>query len=98
MTKPSTIVVIEDDVDDQDVLKNVFNKLSLGNEVIFLSNGEDALENLSSITTTPLLILSDINMPRMDGFELRSRINDHEINNLKDIPFMFFLPAQISYL
>lgn len=90
MTKAGPILVIDDDADDQEVLRNVFQNLRYSNEIVFFSNGEDALQYLGHGTNIPFLILSDINMPRMDGFELRSRIQSHEKDNLKDIPFLFF--------
>jgi CheY-like chemotaxis protein len=38
----------------------------------------------------PFLILSDINMPKMDGFELRSAIFAKEQLQVRCIPYLFF--------
>ena len=38
----------------------------------------------------PFLILSDINMPRLNGFELRSKIFTNEQLQTKCIPYLFF--------
>jgi len=63
---PIKLLVVEDDpamlIAFQDVLKGA------GFEVLSASNGEAALELLGH--TQPALILSDISMPIMDGYEL----------------------------
>ena len=90
MNKSGSIVVIEDDADDQEILTGIFNKLDYKNSVIFFSDGEDALAYLLETKTKPFLILSDINMPKLSGFELRQKIHSNEDLNLKCIPYLFF--------
>ncbi|SHE71156.1 hypothetical protein SAMN05444008_102343 [Cnuella takakiae] len=36
MNKTGPIVIIEDDLDDQDVLTEIFNELNYSNKIIFL--------------------------------------------------------------
>jgi CheY-like chemotaxis protein len=88
MKKSGPIIVIEDDVEDQMILDEIFKNLNFPNKVIFFSDGNDAINYLSTTTEQPFLILSDINMPRMDGFEVRNRILEKE--KLKCIPYLFF--------
>ena len=38
----------------------------------------------------PFLILSDINMPKINGFELRSKVHTNEQLHIKCIPYLFF--------
>jgi CheY-like chemotaxis protein len=90
MKKSGPIVVIEDDMEDQQMLAEIFKKLNFPNKVMFFSDGNDALEYLNSTSDQPFLILSDINMPRMDGFEVRNRICTNEKLSLKCIPYLFF--------
>jgi CheY-like chemotaxis protein len=90
MNKDGEIIVIEDDVDDQEVLFEIFKKLNVTNQVIFFENGELALEYLQKPDNEPFLILSDINMPKLSGFELRERVfTNKELCN-KCIPYIFF--------
>ena len=89
MNKTGPVVVIEDDADDQDILKEIFRQLNYKNEIIFFADGEKALEYLNQ-DITPFLILSDINMPKMNGFELRDAIQTNEELHLKCIPYLFF--------
>jgi CheY-like chemotaxis protein len=90
MNKHGPIVVIEDDIDDQDVLKEVFQELNYPNQVLFFGDGETALEHLKSTTEQPFLIISDINLPKLDGFKLRDKIHNNEQLKLKCIPYLFF--------
>jgi CheY-like chemotaxis protein len=90
MNKAGPIIVIEDDADDQFVLKEVFEKLGYPNEVVFFLDGEKALEYLKGEGVYPFLILSDINMPRVDGFALRKMVHTNEGLSEKCIPYLFF--------
>jgi CheY-like chemotaxis protein len=60
MQKSGPIIVIEDDVDDQEILYEIFTKLSYPNEVIFFSDGYKALTYITDTNVQPFLILSDI--------------------------------------
>lgn len=93
MNKNGPIVVIEDDADDQELMAGIFKKLDYRNEIMFFSDGEDALECLVSSKIKPFLILSDINMPRLNGFELRDKIHNNKELTLKCIPYIFFTTA-----
>ena len=90
MNKAGPIIVIEDDLDDQELLTEIFRKLNYNNEVIFYNDGNKALEFLNSAEVLPFLILSDINMPKINGFELRNKIFTNEQLQTKCIPYLFF--------
>ncbi|MCW3121394.1 MAG: response regulator [Flavipsychrobacter sp.] len=90
MNKSGPIIVIEDDVDDQEILVDIFLKLGYKNEIIYFFDGNDALEYLNKTDVQPFLILSDINMPKINGFELRSKIFTNEQLQTKCIPYLFF--------
>lgn len=90
MNKGGPIIVIEDDIDDQEILEEIFKELNLANEVIYFGDGEEALEYLLKSATEPFLILSDINMPKLNGIELREKIHTNEDLRLKCIPYLFF--------
>ena len=57
------ILVIEDDIDIQDILKN--HLTDAGYEVIITSNGVDGISNFSEDIS---LVLLDIMLPKIDGF------------------------------
>jgi len=90
MNKIGPIIVIEDDADDQEVLAEIFKNLEYKNPVIYFSDSEEALKFLVDTKIKPFLILSDINMPKLSGFELRQKVHTNEDLNLKCIPYLFF--------
>lgn len=90
MNKNGPIIVIEDDLEDQEILVEIFQKLGYENRVIYFVDGNEALEYLNQSEVQPFLILSDINMPRMNGFELRNKVFTNKLLQQKCIPYLFF--------
>ncbi len=90
MNKTGPIIVIEDDIDDQEMLEEIFLKLGYKNKIVYFMDGNEALEYLNQTDVQPFLILSDINMPRINGFELRSKVFTNEQLQTKCIPYLFF--------
>lgn len=93
MNKSGPILVIEDDKDDQVLLSNVFSDLKYPNEVMFFSDGPAALDYLIKSNDQPFMILSDINLPKLTGLELRDKVHNNEQLRLKCIPYLFFTTA-----
>ncbi len=48
------------------------------------------LEYLVKIEFQTFLVLSDINMPKLNGMELREKVHNNEDLRLKSIPYLFF--------
>ncbi len=66
------VLVVDDDVDQLGLIKKVI--LGWGHQVEAASDGTDALKLLSSFT--PNVIVTDLKMPRMDGFQLMRHLKD----------------------
>lgn len=90
MNKSGPIIIIEDDKDDQEIFTEIFGELDFANELLFFNDGVPALEYLETSDTEPFLILSDINLPKLNGLELREKIHNNEDLQLKCIPYLFF--------
>jgi CheY-like chemotaxis protein len=90
MNKKGPIIVIEDDEDDRVLLEGVFKQLEFQNEVVYFPDGEKALEYLKDDKVYPFIILSDINLPKLNGFELRKMVHTNEGLSEKCIPYLFF--------
>lgn len=93
MNSNGPVIIIEDDIDDQDILQEVFQKLNYVNKVLFFNDGQAALDYLNATDVLPFIILSDINLPKLDGFALRSKIKLDAKLQLKCIPYLFFSTA-----
>ena len=79
-----TIVLIVDD--NPDLIDGVKLTLEMeGFQVLAAENGREALEILNRIT--PDLILADIMMPEMDGYELYEQV--HQDERWTHVPFIF---------
>lgn len=93
INKNGPVIIIEDDIDDQDFLTEIFRKLNYQNKVLFFFDGQEALDHINTTRELPFLILSDINMPKLDGFALREKLKtDSKLSN-KCIPYLFFSTA-----
>ena len=85
------ILVIDD---YQDILDNLKMILSLNNfEVITSKNGKEALETLLTLKTLPEVIISDIMMPEMNGYDFFKTVSESPKWNRT--PFLF-LTARTS--
>jgi DNA-binding NtrC family response regulator len=90
MNKKGPIIVIEDDEDDREFMKDVFDELNFSNEIIFFEDGQKALHYLLNEKIEPFIIISDINMPVLNGMALKEEIQKNENLRLKCIPYLFF--------
>ncbi|HWJ04092.1 MAG TPA: response regulator [Verrucomicrobiae bacterium] len=93
MNTNGPVIVIEDDIDDKEMLEDVFQKLGYPNKLIFFQDGQSALDFLNNSDVVPFIILSDINMPKLDGFALRHKIKMDAQLQIKCIPYLFFSTA-----
>jgi two-component system response regulator len=91
MTNKPKILLIEDDPADVKLALAVLNKMHMIDTTFVVSNGEDAIDVLQyrgrfsqTVSVPPLLILLDLKMPRVDGFEVLQRIKADF--RLKSIP------------
>ncbi len=76
-SKVVTILLVEDDEIDVKALRWAFDKLKIANPLIVARDGEEAWEMLKDLPR-PYLIITDINMPRMNGIELLRKIRESE--------------------
>lgn len=89
MPKSGPIVLVDDDTDDQEIMQEVLRNLEVQNNLLIFKNGQEAVGYLKTTTDRPFLILCDINMPVMNGLELREAIEADPYLKDKSIPFIF---------
>ena len=85
----SPIYIVDDDSDDEDLVKEAFEELGITREVKFFRTAEGVLNELKN-DVVPFMILSDVNLPMMDGFQLREKILNETSITDKSIPFIFW--------
>ncbi|MEM9774483.1 MAG: response regulator [Chloroflexota bacterium] len=83
-TSEQIILIVEDDPSLREGIHDLL-ELEYNDGVHSVSNGLEALELLESIT--PNLIISDIMMPKMNGYELLKKVR--EMPHMVRIPFIF---------
>jgi CheY-like chemotaxis protein len=76
-SKPVTIMLVEDDEVDVKALRWAFNNLKIANPLVVACDGVQALEMLPTVPR-PYLIITDLNMPRMNGIELLRKLRQSE--------------------
>jgi two-component system, cell cycle response regulator DivK len=82
------ILVVEDQEDNRRILRDLF--ANAGYELIEAESGEEALSALA--TSRPDLILMDIQLPVIDGYEATRRIRLNP--ELKSIPIIAVTPLR----
>ena len=75
--KPVNILIVEDDEIDVKAMQRAFQSLKIGNPLTIASDGVEAWEMLQELPR-PYLVITDINMPRMNGIELLRKIRESD--------------------
>lgn len=94
------VVIAEDDEDDFLLIKEAFKEAGLGYALHWTKDGEELLnylfalkdENESENEAKPRLIILDLNMPKVSGFEALHEIKSHP--NLRKIPVVILTTSQ----
>jgi CheY-like chemotaxis protein len=89
MAVKGPIMLVEDDRDDFDLIKNCIEELGFDNRVDWYRNGKEALAYLKVTEEQPFIIIADIQMPMMNGLELLKHIYEDDYLRKKSIPFVF---------
>jgi two-component system, response regulator len=79
--KTKQILIVEDNPSDIDLTRRALAKSHIANELIVVGDGQEALDYLFGTGDTggvaeplPALVLLDLKLPRVDGFEVLRRI------------------------
>lgn len=100
MSSIQSLCVIDDDMIYQFAVKLNLKQLELADSVLCFSNGELAklymMENSQKPEALPDVILLDINMPIMDGWDFLEWFKDFKENLCKAIP-IFMVSSSIDW-
>lgn len=92
-TEEAVFLIVDDDTVSVMAMQRAMQKLKILNETIVCKDGQDALEFLQARIATrarlgPLIVMLDLNMPRMGGIEFLDEIRqDPQLKHI--IVFVF---------
>ncbi len=89
MNKSGPIIIIDDDLEDQELMKEAFAELSIEHEIVLFSDSQKALDFMTTTAVEPFLIFSDVNMPKQSGMELRQQLRGQPSIRVNGVPFLF---------
>jgi CheY-like chemotaxis protein len=78
------VLIVDDDADIRDALRTILQ--DEGYETLEASHGREALSILRERAVPPALVLLDLMMPTMDGWQLRARLREDPA--LAEIPIV----------
>lgn len=91
MSRNGPIIIVDDDPDDQLLAKEVITSIGMTNKILPFHTALEALDYLmNDMLEQPFVILSDINLPRMNGIELKKAIAANEELSKRAIPFVYY--------
>ena len=84
--KGDTILLVEDNPDDVDLLMRALKKNNIANDITVTRDGAEALDYLfgggqytdRDTSVTPRIILLDLNMPKINGLQVLEKIRADE--------------------
>ena len=95
MEKIKQILVVEDNEIDAFLITSIIHHCTPEVEVVHKCNGKEALEYLYSHLTEPDLIILDLNMPVMDGFQFMDHLKQNE--TLRNYPVFILSSSDHHY-
>jgi CheY-like chemotaxis protein len=72
--KPLRIMVVDDNVPDVVLINESLREQQMDFVLTHSLNGQDALETLNATRERPDLMILDLNMPKLNGFEVLTRL------------------------
>lgn len=101
MNNFSSVLIVDDDADDREIIRDAFLAKYKDSDYVFIENGEKLMEYLENCDQLPALIMLDLNMPGKDGREALKEIKTNA--GFRQIPTIVFTTSssqkdrQMSY-
>ena len=95
MTPIATVLIVDDDMEDQELLREAIKEVDKSVHCLSAKNGEEALDMLHTLLhKLPQLIFLDLNMPRMNGKIFLRRLK--QLGVLNEIPVIIYTTSKMQ--
>jgi CheY-like chemotaxis protein len=96
MSKAKLIILVDDDLEDEELLREVLHELGIKNKLIHFETCISAFDYLKQTTDNPFIIISDIKLPLRNGLDFKKQIDEDPCFSQKAFPLYFFLQRKIK--
>lgn len=84
------IWIVNEDREDHELMQEILNELDFKAELVLFTKSEDLLASLDEAEEAPFIIISEANLPGMNGFELREQLLSAPNKKFHSVPFIFW--------
>ena len=84
------IWIVNQDKDDHELIATILQEAQILNEVKFFENPHELLGALDRAASAPFMIMSDVNLNGLDGFQLREAMLKAPNTKFHSVPFIFW--------
>jgi CheY-like chemotaxis protein len=104
LVREEVILLVEDNPDDELMTRRVLEKNNLCNDLVVARDGEQALDYLfgtgsyegRDTSVMPQLILLDLMLPKVDGFEVLERVRSDERTSQLPVVILTSSPEELA--
>ncbi|AKD58469.1 hypothetical protein SD10_11360 [Spirosoma radiotolerans] len=90
----ASVWIVDDDPDDQSFMKAAFTSIRPDIQIMALDDGETFLSRIAQTRTLPKIVLLDLNMPGITGFDTLKRLrSNHSYDDLTIVVLTAFSMA-----
>ncbi|PSR15754.1 two-component system response regulator [filamentous cyanobacterium CCP3] len=82
MTPVRSILLVEDNPDDERLTLRALRQGHLANPIVVARNGEEALQQVFGSGPLPCVVLLDLKLPKVDGLEVLRQIRSRDRTQL----------------
>lgn len=82
MTTQSTILLVEDNPDDERLAVRALRRAKITAEILIARNGEEALTTLFNANCLPIVMLLDLKLPKIDGLDVLKAVRANQKTRL----------------
>jgi len=93
--EPIKILLIEDNPGDVELVKIGFQEAKVANEIQVITDGQTAIDFFENDNDMPDVVLLDINLPKIDGFEILKFIRTKSI--VPNLPVIILTSSETEF-